>query len=79
MGCTVCHEGNGQETDFILASHTPHTHEMAHDWQKEYMPKFGGTDFNSDAAAAAVIDAPKGAMRSARTNHMAPFEGMDKQ
>ena len=26
IGCTVCHEGSGEETDFILAAHTPKSH-----------------------------------------------------
>jgi len=36
MGCTVCHEGNPQETDFILAAHTPATHEIEERWKDEY-------------------------------------------
>ncbi len=42
MGCTVCHEGNGQETDFVLAAHTPHSEEQAHEWGKKYYVKHGG-------------------------------------
>jgi len=36
MGCTVCHEGNPQETDFVQAAHSPPTHEIQEDWEKEY-------------------------------------------
>jgi len=36
MGCTVCHEGNPQETDFVLAAHTPPTHEIEEHWKDEY-------------------------------------------
>jgi mono/diheme cytochrome c family protein len=36
MGCTVCHEGSGQETDFVLAAHTPKDKEEKHKWEKEY-------------------------------------------
>lgn len=36
MGCTVCHEGNPQETDFVLAAHTPATHEIEEHWKEEY-------------------------------------------
>ncbi len=36
MGCTVCHEGNGQETDFILAAHTPNSHEQRDEWSEKY-------------------------------------------
>ena len=36
MGCTVCHEGNPQETDFVQAAHTPPTHEARERWEEEY-------------------------------------------
>lgn len=36
MGCTVCHEGNPQETDFVLAAHTAPTHEIEKRWKEEY-------------------------------------------
>ena len=36
MGCTVCHEGNPQETDFVQAAHTPPTHEIEERWKEEY-------------------------------------------
>jgi len=36
MGCTVCHEGNPQETDFVQAAHTPPTHEIEEKWKEEY-------------------------------------------
>ncbi|MEE9295995.1 MAG: c-type cytochrome, partial [Phycisphaerae bacterium] len=36
IGCTVCHEGNPQETDFVLASHTPIDHEQEHEWKEKY-------------------------------------------
>lgn len=39
MGCTVCHEGNPQETDFVLAAHTPSTHEIEEQWSDEYYDK----------------------------------------
>jgi len=42
MGCTVCHEGNGQETDFVLAAHTPHNEEQAHEWAKKYYVRHAG-------------------------------------
>src|SRR5690606_1903047 len=34
MGCTVCHEGNGEETDFVLAAHTPKTKQERHEWEE---------------------------------------------
>ena len=36
VGCTVCHEGNSQETDFVLAAHSPATHEIEEEWKDEY-------------------------------------------
>ncbi|MHC4696843.1 MAG: hypothetical protein ACYTFA_08885 [Planctomycetota bacterium] len=36
VGCTVCHEGNPQETDFILAAHSPPTHEVEKEWKEDY-------------------------------------------
>ncbi len=36
MGCTVCHEGSGQETDFVFAAHTPKTHAEEEEWKKKY-------------------------------------------
>lgn len=36
IGCTVCHEGNPQETDFVQAAHTPVTHEQEEEWKEKY-------------------------------------------
>ncbi len=36
MGCTICHEGNPQETDFIFAAHSPPTHEIEEEWADAY-------------------------------------------
>ncbi len=36
LGCTVCHEGNPQETDFVQAAHTPLTHEQKKEWKEKY-------------------------------------------
>jgi mono/diheme cytochrome c family protein len=36
MGCTVCHEGNSQETDFVQAAHTPATHQVRERWEEKY-------------------------------------------
>jgi len=36
MGCTVCHEGNPQETDFVQAAHSPPTHEIEQEWKEQY-------------------------------------------
>ena len=36
IGCTVCHAGNPQETDFVLAAHSAPTHEIEERWAEEY-------------------------------------------
>jgi len=36
MGCTVCHEGSGQETDFVLAAHTPKNKAEKKEWKEKY-------------------------------------------
>ncbi len=36
LGCTVCHEGNPQETDFVQAAHTPIDHDQEHEWKDKY-------------------------------------------
>ncbi len=36
IGCTVCHEGNPQETDFVLAAHTPIDHHQEEEWSHDY-------------------------------------------
>ncbi len=39
MGCTVCHEGAGQDTDFVLAAHTPKNKEEMRRWQRDHYVK----------------------------------------
>lgn len=41
MGCTVCHEGSGQDTDFVLAAHTPKSDEEKEEWKKYYVKELG--------------------------------------
>lgn len=47
MGCTVCHEGNGFETDFVLAAHTAPDHETQKQWEHKYVRSYGATDFQT--------------------------------
>lgn len=42
MGCTVCHEGSGEETDFVLAAHTPPTREIREEWKRKYYVRTAG-------------------------------------
>jgi len=36
VGCTVCHEGRGQATEFTRTAHTPRHEEQAKEWKKKY-------------------------------------------
>jgi mono/diheme cytochrome c family protein len=36
IGCTVCHEGQGQSVSFRDTYHTPETEEQAHEWEERY-------------------------------------------
>ncbi len=36
MGCTACHGGNGQETNFTTAIHSAETHEQEQEWMRKY-------------------------------------------
>lgn len=38
MGCTSCHDGSGQETDFVLAAHTPRDVEVDRDSGAPMLP-----------------------------------------
>ncbi len=42
IGCTVCHQGNPQETDFVFAAHSPPTHEIEELWKEEYYNRRAG-------------------------------------
>ena len=42
IGCTVCHEGNPQETDFVQAAHSPPTHEVEDEWKEAYYIHMAG-------------------------------------
>ncbi len=42
LGCTVCHEGSSQETDFVLAAHTPPTHKVEKEWKDAYYDRRAG-------------------------------------
>lgn len=36
VGCTVCHEGRGQATEFVRSAHTPRNEEQKKQWEKKY-------------------------------------------
>jgi len=41
-GCTVCHEGHGEETDFILARHTPASRSQKREWTRRHEVRLAG-------------------------------------
>lgn len=45
VGCTVCHEGNPQETDFVLAAHSPPTHKIEEEWKEEHYVRHLGVPY----------------------------------
>jgi cbb3-type cytochrome oxidase cytochrome c subunit len=53
MGCTVCHEGNGEETDFVLASHTPSSETVGDEWKEKYYVRRAGVIAEHTFASAA--------------------------
>ena len=50
MGCTVCHEGSGEETDFVLAAHTPADENQLEEWGGEYCVRTAGLATEHDFA-----------------------------
>jgi mono/diheme cytochrome c family protein len=36
FGCTICHQGQGSATDFLLSVHTPANATQEEEWKKEY-------------------------------------------
>ncbi|MBU0717157.1 MAG: c-type cytochrome, partial [Planctomycetes bacterium] len=51
-GCTVCHEGNPRETDFVLAAHSPADRTAAKRWEAEHLvTRFGVPIWTFDQAA----------------------------
>jgi cbb3-type cytochrome oxidase cytochrome c subunit len=46
FGCTVCHEGDGRDTDFSRVVHTPNTHEMGQVWRNRYGTPYGEEKYN---------------------------------
>jgi len=54
MGCTVCHEGSGEETDFVLSAHTPASQDQLDQWKEKHYVKSAGLvpEFTFQTAAA---------------------------
>ena len=47
IGCTVCHEGSGQDTDFILAAHTPKNEKEKEHWKEKYYVTEAGLQYQN--------------------------------
>jgi cbb3-type cytochrome oxidase cytochrome c subunit len=46
FGCTVCHEGDGRDTDFTRVVHTPNTHQIGQVWKNRYGTPYGEEKYN---------------------------------
>jgi len=58
MGCTVCHEGSGQETDFIMAIHTPNSEEQREEWNDKYIVREAGIPLTNPHVAEEFWERP---------------------
>jgi len=59
MGCTICHEGHGGATDFLLAGHTASTSAQQRRWERIYTPTVaGGLAVHTSESAAKRWDRP---------------------
>ncbi len=46
FGCTVCHEGDGRDTDFSRVVHTPNSHEVGQVWKNRHGTPYGEEKYN---------------------------------
>ncbi|HLF95188.1 MAG TPA: hypothetical protein VJB14_17105, partial [Planctomycetota bacterium] len=46
FGCTVCHEGDGRDTDFTRVVHTPNTYEQGQRWKNRHGTPYGEERYN---------------------------------
>lgn len=58
IGCTVCHEGNSQETDFVLAAHSAPTHKIEEQWAEEHYTRVLGVPTTTFKTVAHYWDRP---------------------
>ncbi len=59
MGCTICHEGQGQATDFWLAGHTAGSPAQRRRWERIHTTTVGGgVPVHTPESAAARWDRP---------------------
>jgi cytochrome c551/c552/cbb3-type cytochrome oxidase cytochrome c subunit len=46
FGCTICHEGDGRDTDFSRVVHTPNDPQQAQDWRRRHGTPYGEEKYN---------------------------------
>ena len=46
MGCTICHEGDGRDTDFTRVVHTPNSEKQGKDWRARHGTPYGEERYN---------------------------------
>ncbi len=46
FGCTICHEGDGRDTDFTRVVHTPDTKKEAAEWRNRHGTPYGEERYN---------------------------------
>ncbi|HXX94725.1 MAG TPA: c-type cytochrome, partial [Planctomycetota bacterium] len=46
FGCTICHEGDGRDTDFTRTVHTPNSPEIGQVWKNRYGTPYGEEKYN---------------------------------
>jgi len=45
-GCTICHEGDGRDTDFTRVVHTPNSRKQGQDWRRRHGTPYGEEQYN---------------------------------
>jgi cbb3-type cytochrome oxidase cytochrome c subunit/cytochrome c551/c552 len=46
IGCTICHEGDGRDTDFTRVVHIPNTTKQGQDWRRRHGTPYGEELYN---------------------------------
>src|SRR5436190_18231640 len=46
IGCTICHEGDGRDTDFTRVVHTPNSREQGQKWRARHGTPYGEEQYN---------------------------------
>ena len=46
FGCTICHEGDGRDTDFTRVVHTPNSAEQGQEWRARHGTPYGEEKYN---------------------------------